>query len=207
MNSALVYLDIVVRSSVALSWLVLVAALLLRKKPWDVPGLRRDWTSMAGLALQIGALVIVALWRRERFTPIVQLGVPFEIALAIATIALGLGSVWITLAAISTLGEQWSAIAKVVEGHRLVTEGPYRVVRHPIYTGNFGLLLATGLAFSHLPALLLAILLFWIGAAIRIRTEEKLLSETFGQEFEAYARRVPAVFPRLHRHSERGKLQ
>ena len=201
MTRAPVYLDIVVRSSVGLCWLVLVAALLFRKKPWEVPGLKRDWTSMVGVALQSVAFVIVPLWRRERLTPIVQLGVSIEIALAIATIGLGLGSVWITLAAISTLGKQWSVAAKMVEGHRLVTEGLYGVVRHPIYAGYFGLLLATGLAFSHLRALLLAILLFWTGAVIRIRTEERLLREEFGQEFEAYARRVPAVFPRLRRDS------
>ena len=184
-----------------LCWLVLASVHLYRKKPWKTPALKLDWTSMVGFAAICVTFVIVALWRRERFTPIVQLGVPIEIALKAATIALGFGSVWINLAALRTLGKQWTVAAKLVEGHRLVTEGLYGVVRHPIYDANFMLLLATGLAFSRLCALLLAILLFWIGAAIRIRSEEKLLREAFGQEFEAYARRVPALFPRLHRDS------
>jgi protein-S-isoprenylcysteine O-methyltransferase Ste14 len=90
-------------------------------------------------------------------------------------------------------------MARLVEGHKLLTEGPFRVVRHPIYTAMFGMLLANGLAVSHPGALLPASVVYWIGAAIRIRSEEKLLRDTFGQEFEAYARRVPAVFPGLHR--------
>jgi protein-S-isoprenylcysteine O-methyltransferase Ste14 len=71
------------------------------------------------------------------------------------------------------------------------------VVRHPIYAANFGLLLATGLAFSRLGPLLLASFAFWIGSVIRVRGEERLLREAFGEEYEAYARRVPALFPRL----------
>jgi protein-S-isoprenylcysteine O-methyltransferase Ste14 len=85
----------------------------------------------------------------------------------------------------------------VLEGHKLVTEGPYRIVRNPIYTGMFGMLLATGLAISHWIGLLLAIVVFAVGTVIRVQSEEKLLREAFGAEFEAYAQRVPAVIPFL----------
>ena len=46
-------------------------------------------------------------------------------------------------------------------------------------------------------ALLAAVLIFLIGNEIRIRSEEKLLRETFGAKFDEYASRVPAFFPRL----------
>ena len=75
--------------------------------------------------------------------------------------------------------------------------GPYRFVRNPIYTAMFGMLLATGLAISHWAALIGAGLVFAIGTRMRIRSEEKLLRESFGPEFEAYARSVPALVPRL----------
>jgi protein-S-isoprenylcysteine O-methyltransferase Ste14 len=120
-----------------------------------------------------------------------------EMAMAMGTCALSVGSVWLNVVAIRTLGKQWSVAARLREAHKLVTEGPYRVVRHPIYAANFGLLLATGLAFSRLGPLLLASLAFWIGSVIRVRGEERLLREAFGEEYEAYARRVPALFPRL----------
>jgi protein-S-isoprenylcysteine O-methyltransferase Ste14 len=61
----------------------------------------------------------------------------------------------------------------------------------------FGMLLATGLAISRWWIIPVAVGVFLIGNAIRVRSEEKLLRESFGTEFEAYAQRVPAMFPRL----------
>jgi len=69
------------------------------------------------------------------------------------------------------------------------------VVRNPIYTGMFGMLLATGLAISHWIGLLIAVIVFAIGTLVRVRSEEKLLREAFGEEFVAYAGKVPAVVP------------
>jgi protein-S-isoprenylcysteine O-methyltransferase Ste14 len=140
---------------------------------------------------------IVWTVRRAWFTPILPLGKTFEVALAILTMALAAGSVWLCISAIRTLGQQWSLAARVIEGHKLVTQGPYSVVRNPIYTGMLGMLLATGLANSHWIGLLIALVLFGIGTAIRVRSEAALLHETFGEEFEKYARTVPAVIPYL----------
>ena len=59
------------------------------------------------------------------------------------------------------------------------------------------MLLATSLAISHWIALPIAIVVFAIGTWIRVHSEEKLLREAFGAEFEEYARKVPAVVPYL----------
>ena len=59
------------------------------------------------------------------------------------------------------------------------------------------MLLATGLALTHWIGLLFAIVMFAIGTIVRVRSEEKLLREAFGAEFEDYARRVPSVIPFL----------
>jgi hypothetical protein len=85
---------------------------------------------------------------------------------------------------------------QAVKDHELITQGPYSLVRNPIYLGMFGMLLATGLAVGRLPVLLAAIVVFLIGIEIRIRTEENLLREAFGEKFDEYARRVPALIPR-----------
>ena len=69
-----------------------------------------------------------------------------EIALAVITDAIAVGSVWMWLVAIRTLGKQWGLVARVMEGHQLVTTGPYRKIRNPIYLSMFGVLVATGLA-------------------------------------------------------------
>jgi protein-S-isoprenylcysteine O-methyltransferase Ste14 len=86
----------------------------------------------------------------------------------------------------------------LVEGHKLATSGPYAYVRHPIYTGMLGMLVATGLAISHWVALPAALAIFVVGTVIRVRSEEKLLREAFGEQYQTYAQRVPAIVPRLY---------
>ncbi len=88
-------------------------------------------------------------------------------------------------------------MARVVEGHELVQQGPYAVVRNPIYTAMLVNLIATMLAFSTWWGDIFAMAVFLIGTEIRIRSEEKLLRENFGASFAEYARRVPALFPRI----------
>jgi protein-S-isoprenylcysteine O-methyltransferase Ste14 len=184
---------------VMLSWLafVVVFALFLRRKAPSAPDSKRERTSIAGIALQGLSYAVVWTFRRPPFTPIVSASQSLEIGLAVLTMALANGSVWFVSAAVRTLGKQWSLAARVLEGHKLVTEGPYSVVRNPIYTGMFGMLLATGLAISHWLGLLIAIVLFAIGTSIRVHSEERLLREAFLEEFERYARKVPAVVPFL----------
>jgi protein-S-isoprenylcysteine O-methyltransferase Ste14 len=60
------------------------------------------------------------------------------------------------------------------------------------------MLIATGLAMEHWIATIVAVIVFAAGLVIRVRTEEKLLHAAFGEEFEAYARRVPAVIPGIY---------
>jgi protein-S-isoprenylcysteine O-methyltransferase Ste14 len=60
----------------------------------------------------------------------------------------------------------------------------------------FGAILATGLAFSRWWNFLVAVIVFLVGNRIRIQAEEKLLRESFGAQFDDYARRVPAFVPR-----------
>ena len=180
---------------VMVSWFTFAASFLFLKKPPSPPDKKRDPSSIFGIVLQGISYLVVWTIRRAWFTPIVSVGKLVEIAVTILTIALAAGSVWLCISAIRTLGQQWSLAARVVEGHRLITQGPYRVVRNPIYTGMLGMLLATGLAVSHWIGLLIALIVFSIGTAIRVRTEAALLRETFGEEFENYARKVPAVIP------------
>jgi protein-S-isoprenylcysteine O-methyltransferase Ste14 len=185
---------------VMISWFAFAAvflAFLTRRQTPAARDRKREPASIAGIVLQGVSYAVVWSARRPSFTPIADLGKFFEIASAVLAMALAISSVWLVSAAVRALGKQWSLAARVLEGHRLITEGPYNVVRNPIYTGMFGMLLATGLAFSHWLGLLFAIVVFAIGTAIRVHSEEKLLRETFGEEFKSYARKVPAVVPFL----------
>jgi len=178
-------------------WFVFAATFLFRKKPPKTVARMSASTSRWGIALH--GLSFAAVWsmHRQYFTPLEPMPKWLEIALAILTTTIAVASVGTCLAAIRTLGRQWAIVARVVEGHKLVTEGPYRWVRNPIYLGMFGMLLATGLAVSRWWIIPIAAAVFLIGNTIRVHSEEKLLRESFGAEFEVYAQRVPAMFPRL----------
>lgn len=79
--------------------------------------------------------------------------------------------------------------------HRLVRSGPYALVRNPIYTSMLLVLCATAVIIAGWKLSAAALLLFVIGTEIRVRIEERLLASHFGDEFEAYKRRVPAYLP------------
>jgi protein-S-isoprenylcysteine O-methyltransferase Ste14 len=185
--------------AVMASWFTFVVVFLvfLQKKPPSAPDSKRERSSIVGIALQGVGYAVVWSVHRQPFTPLAPLGKLFEIAVAVVTMFLAIGSVWFISAAVRTLGKQWSLAARVLEGHNLITTGPYNVVRNPIYTGMFGMLLATGLAISHWIGLVIAVVVFAIGTVVRVRSEEKLLREAFGAEYEAYARKVPAAVPLL----------
>jgi protein-S-isoprenylcysteine O-methyltransferase Ste14 len=178
-------------------WFAFALTFALRRKPSAAgqAATRRDRGSWIGIVLQGLAFMLVWTWRRNFRGLIAPLGPPWDLVVAIAVPVLLIGSVLTVRAAVATLGKQWSLGARVVAEHDLITAGPYGLMRHPIYTGMFGMLLAVGLTLSRSAALLIGIVVFWLGTAIRIRSEEKLLRATFGQAYDAYAARVPAVLP------------
>ena len=97
----------------------------------------------------------------------------------------------------TTMGRNWSLVARTRDDHELVTTGPFALVRHPIYVSMLLFLLAMAIATGHYLQLLWAGPVFALGTWIRIREEERLLRAAFGEAFDAYARRTGAMFPRL----------
>ena len=183
---------------VMVCWFVFAGVFLLRKKPPSPPDQKRERGSLFGVALQGVSYGLVWGVRRATFTPIVSGREPISIVAGLLAICAAVGSVWLVTMAVKTLGKEWSLTARLVEGHKLATSGPYAFVRHPIYTGMLGMLVATGLAISHWAAVLVALVIFFIGTTIRVRSEERLLREAFGEQFENYARSVRAIVPGLY---------
>ena len=192
------FMPTLVFALVMICWFIFAGVFFFRAKPEAAFEQRRETTSIVGVVLQVAAYAIVWSVRRPAFTPVAPINQTLEIVVAGATVAVACVSVGVVMAAVKTLGKEWSLTARLVEGHKLATRGPYRFVRHPIYAGMFGMLLATGLAISYWFSLLAAIVIFFIGTIIRVRSEEKLLRERFGSEFEAYAERVPALLPGVY---------
>ena len=95
------------------------------------------------------------------------------------------------------LGRNWSSAPMIREQHELIRSGPYRLVRHPIYTGILLAMVGTFLANGKVRGLL-AVLLVWLGWTIKSRMEEEFMVRTFGARYEEYRRTTGALVPKLH---------
>jgi protein-S-isoprenylcysteine O-methyltransferase Ste14 len=113
--------------------------------------------------------------------------------LGVALCALGLlAAIWSR----QTLGANWSSIVVFRAGHELVQTGPYRFVRHPIYSSVLLMCLGSAVAIDRLGSWLGLPLLF-AGFWIKLRQEEALLTRHFPVEYPAYQARAKALIPRL----------
>lgn len=176
-------------------WVAFATGFLLRKQPKKSPDYKRDAGSIYGLILQGLSYCVLWVGYRPMLSPFLPQSRILNLLFGVFAIVLAVSSVILANTAVRTLGKEWSLTARVVEGHELATSGPYRFVRHPIYSAMLGMLLATGLAVSHWLALFVGLVIFLVGTSIRIIREDRLLHETFGADFDIYSRRVPAIIP------------
>ena len=123
----------------------------------------------------------------ERFLPVALWPSWFGLLITLSGL---LFAVW----ARAQLGRNWSATVTVKQDHDLITSGPYRFVRHPIYTGLLLGLLGIAVARAEWRGVLAVALAF--GAFWRkLRIEERWMREQFGVAYEEYSRRVSALIP------------
>jgi protein-S-isoprenylcysteine O-methyltransferase Ste14 len=95
------------------------------------------------------------------------------------------------------LGRRFSGLVAIQPGHRLVTTGIYRVIRHPSYLGLLVNSLGWALAFRSGVGLLLTMLTI-APLVARIRAEERLLHSQFGGKYDAYRARTARLIPRIY---------
>ena len=111
--------------------------------------------------------------------------------LGIQTVSAALG-VW----ARRHLGSHWSGEIAIKVDHRIVQSGPYRLIRHPIYTAMLGMFAGTALMSGQLHALL-GLVMAAIAYGRKIRLEEASLCQAFGPAYDAYRRDTWALVPGL----------
>ena len=95
------------------------------------------------------------------------------------------------------LGVNWSPTLEIREKHELITRGIYQAVRHPMYASQWILVIAQPLLLQNWIAgftCLLAFIPFYI---FRVRAEEQMMIETFGEQYEEYIKKTGAVFPKF----------
>ena len=119
------------------------------------------------------------------------------LAVPIAGGVLMLGSLLLFHRAHADLGKQWSATLEIRADHRLITDGVYRRVRHPMYTAIWGFAIAQALLLPNTVAGFSAVASIAPLYFVRTPREEALMRETFGEEYDAYTRRTGRLFPRI----------
>jgi protein-S-isoprenylcysteine O-methyltransferase Ste14 len=140
----------------------------------------------------VGALLLVIPrqplhWLNARFVPPTMA----MYWLGFVIVAAGLGfAVWARL----HLGRNWSATVTIKQDHELVRTGPYGLVCHPIYSGILLAVLGTAIAIGEWRGLI-AFVLFTVGFVIKLKAEERFMSETFGEQYARYRAEVPALVP------------
>lgn len=150
-------------------------------------------------------LVARGPWWIEYYPPLVWL--PFLVAYAqplavdldqnlqYAGLAIGVASAIFAAWAMWSLGRSYGIRTDIFEGHRLVTGGPYALVRHPMYLGIVLYHLGATLVLQSPLLLALTALVIAPYTAVRIAHEERPLAAAFGERYAAYQRDVPPLFP------------
>jgi protein-S-isoprenylcysteine O-methyltransferase len=169
-------------------WLILIAYLIV-----SAIGVKQDTQGhllqSLGLLLAIIAaflLPYLPIFHFLNFGPVNPVASSIGVILCAAGIAF---NIW----ARQHLGRNWSQTVSIKKGHELVTSGPYRYIRHPIYTGGLiaciGSAIVAGGAWIFLLVILGAIFLW------RVDAEDKLMEQQFPNEYPDYKKRTKALIP------------
>ena len=154
----------------------------------DDPELRRMFflKVMADVLAILAALLITSLgWPGTQWKWLI-------IGVAVTYAGVGL-RYW----AIRTLGRFFQFVIAIQDGHRVVTSGPYRFVRHPSYTGLIMVQLGIGIALANSLSLVLCLTVPMLALVPRIRREESALLGELGTEYTAYAAKTKRLIPKV----------
>ena len=128
-------------------------------------------------------------WLGARFVPLNPAVQWAGVLLTAAGVAVAFWARW-------HLGANWSGVVTLKEGHELIRTGPYRNIRHPIYTGILLALFGTVVATGELRGLL-AVAIAWLSFYWKARREESFLSQEFGERFAAHAKQTGMFLPKF----------
>jgi protein-S-isoprenylcysteine O-methyltransferase Ste14 len=156
---------------------------------------RRDRGSKAVISVGIFAGVLLAVEAASRWSG-GTLRLPWLWYLT-GALLVGAGLA-VRIWAVTTLGRWFTTVVRVAEDQHVVSDGPYRWVRHPSYLGLLLILAGLGLMLTDWLSLLLVVLLPLATLVWRIRVEERALRTGLGAAYDGYAagrkRLVPGVW-------------
>jgi protein-S-isoprenylcysteine O-methyltransferase Ste14 len=179
------------------AWVALELALRVRDVASGRGGTAQDRGTRSLIAMAIGASmaltgVIAAKLRHDH-----GLWLPGKggTGLLVAGLVVMWTGLLVRVAAVIALGAAFRTTVEVEAGQQLVERGPYRVVRHPSYTGLVLITTGYGVVSGVWPSLLIAILMPLAVLIWRIKVEEEALLSAMGSTYERYKRRTKRLVP------------
>jgi protein-S-isoprenylcysteine O-methyltransferase Ste14 len=189
--------------SLALGLVYLVSEVLLTitRRSRSKTGTKQDKSTLGMLWVVIAVSIMVGVFvaRSHSLRAVVW---PFELpesnwilALAVALFAAGLAIRWW---AIVTLGRFFTVDVTVEKDHELVERGPFRMVRHPSYTGVLLAFVGWALTLRNWTAILVVLVPIFIAFVRRMNVEESALTEALGDQYRDYIRRTKRLVPGVY---------
>jgi protein-S-isoprenylcysteine O-methyltransferase Ste14 len=170
---------------------------------WLVSALKRKKTKQRESILQrmvYIAPVVIAFYLlynpRLDFGWLATYFVPHTLEAQWAGVAIMVLGVAIAIWARVHLGTNWSGVVTLKEGHELIRTGPYRNIRHPIYTGILVAFLGNAIVNGQVRGLI-ALAVMWASFFIKARREEEFLRQEFGPKFEEHTRLTGMFLPKI----------
>lgn len=148
----------------------------------------RRWLGLCNLVGVIGGIVLAD----RGVGPVIA---RHNVALFAVGISLAVLGIALRVWAVRALGRFFQLVLVVQSGHHVVSNGPYRVIRHPSYAGPLLAFVGIGLALNHWVSLALCFTLPAAAHVHRIFVEEKMLIGGLGTEYEEYRRRTKRLVP------------
>jgi protein-S-isoprenylcysteine O-methyltransferase Ste14 len=154
---------------------------------------RKGRLEVALLVLAIVGFVVPLVWIASPLLAFADY--PLRPVPLVAGIACFIAGLWLFHRSHADLGTNWSVTLQVRESHRLVTEGIYRRIRHPMYAALFLYSVGQLLVLPNWIAGPAYLVTFGILFALRVHAEERLMIEEFGAAYDAYMARTKRLVP------------
>lgn len=184
-------LQILVHGTI-LVWVLAELVLQLNQIRKGSPARARERLSVVVFALLVYAGWLLAVTARRQLP---QFAIPHEAVAMSVGLVLGWCGIAFRLWAILSLGRFFRGVVQIQEGHRVVQSGPYRLLRHPSYTGGLLAVLGLSLAFGNAVSAVALFAGVLVGLLYRIRVEERMLYAELGDDYAAYAARTRRLVP------------
>jgi protein-S-isoprenylcysteine O-methyltransferase Ste14 len=145
--------------------------------------------------VSLSFIVPVMLWW---FSPVLDFAnLPFPHWLRWVGFAVAMVSTWYFYLIHKQLGDNWSPVLEIRSEHKLITNGVYKHIRHPMYTSILLSTLGANLVSANWLMFVVNTLAVLVLLIMRLPDEEQMMTDQFGNDYRAYMRRTWLLIPNV----------